>query len=448
MLDTLGAGGFAKVNKAKYKGVEDYKFAIKSMRKKFDGINFRQAILNELDILNQLDHPNIANFNECYEDETFIHAVLEFSPGQSLAQYYQNLTEPLPTKDLLNIFYQVFNTASYLRKQEIIHRDYKPPNIMIYKTQEDSLLGYQIQLLDFGLARRKKVVQKELFGSPHYLSPECFRFETSFPSDIWSIGVMMYYCFSLQFPFDGFDDAELYKSIKEDDLMFRPFQIWENVDENIKDLIKKMLEKDPEKRITTGEIIKHPAFDEIHKLEKKLKLSKSEKAKLSKYFSLSPIQRKFLKYSTKFIPPKVKPPYCEKFMLLDIEWDGYIEFTTTQETSLDDSATENSVALRSDEVIDRSKTYKLTYSDFLAALVDKDLLWGELNIELLFHTLNPTYNNDKILKSEMELQLYFHDNLKEKAGFDKIEGIERENRVLIKKQWVQDFFAKIKKRLK
>ena len=333
VLETLGAGGFATVREAKFKGIQDYQFAIKSMRKKMNKLDMTKAIWNELDILNSLDHPNIANFNECYEDDTFLHAILEFSPGECLAETYLREKNKLPLLDILKIFYQIVGTASYLRKMEIIHRDYKPPNIMIYKTGNDSLLGYQIQLLDFGLARRKKITTSELFGSPHYIAPECFDHKTSYPADVWSIGIMLYFAIANQFPFEGETDEELYKSIQEDELTFKPESSWADIPRSLKSLIQNMLEKNPRNRIDIELIPSHDAFYDIHQIEDNVQLTRKEKVKLNRYFRLSPIQRKFMKYSTKFIPPKEKTPFCEKFTLLDIECNGYFEFTTSDEYS-------------------------------------------------------------------------------------------------------------------
>jgi serine/threonine protein kinase len=107
VIDKLGNGGFATVRLAKYKGIDDYQFAMKSMRKTVEGIDMKPAIINELDILNVLDHPNIANFNECYEDDKYIHAILEFSPGKSLAQVFVDIEERLPIIDIKKIFYQI-----------------------------------------------------------------------------------------------------------------------------------------------------------------------------------------------------------------------------------------------------------------------------------------------------------------------------------------------------
>ena len=315
--EELGTGGFATVRKAEYRGIDDYQFAMKSMKKKVEGLDMKPCIINELDILNTLDHPNIANFNECYEDDTYIHAILEFSPGKSLAQLFTEIQERMPTLDLMKIFYQIVKTAAYLKKIEIVHRDYKPPNIMIYKTDKYELLGYQIQLLDFGFARKlhnktiKEVdMSKEIImGSPHYIAPEALISSYGFPSDVWSIGVMLYFAIALRHPFEEDNEDDLFKSIKLDRVKFEPESEWKDISPDLIDLIEQMLTKDPDRRITIEKVFKHPAFAEVHSIVKSSCLSSAEIEQLSRYFRLSPIQRKFLKYSTKFIPPKEKLPY-------------------------------------------------------------------------------------------------------------------------------------------
>lgn len=297
----------------------------------------KPSIMNELSILNTLDHPNIANFNECYEDDTFFHAILEYSPGECFAELLLNRKERLPLPDILKIFYQICKTAAYLRKQEIIHRDYKPPNIMVYKSENCKLLGYQIQLIDFGFARRFKesINDKEIMGSPHYVAPESLKQSYSYPADVWSIGIMLYYWIALEYPFEGDDEKKLFKAIWEKELVLRPVDAWEEVPKNLKSLVEAMLEKDPKERIDIEAIPVHKAFAEIHKIEESVELTDSDKLKLNRYYRLIPIQRKFLKYSTKFIPPKEKVEHCEKFTLLDRENFGYIEFTTFENS--DDS---------------------------------------------------------------------------------------------------------------
>jgi hypothetical protein len=91
----------------------------------------------------------------------------------------------------------------------------------------------------------------------------------------------------------------------------------------------------------------------------------------------------------------------------------------------------------------------VTYSDYLAAILDPSMLCGEINIELLFHTLNPSYMSDRVLKHEMEDALFFGvESDKTITGFKKIKGKKRENKILISKEWITKYFNKIRRILK
>ena len=143
-------------HQSKWQNLEAMKitfFAMKSMKKVVEEMDMKPAIINELNILNSLDHPSIAKINESYEDENCIHAILEFSPGKSFAEMLIDTKGKMDINDVLKIFFQVCKTASYLRKKEVIHRDFKPQNIMICKTDRFKYLDYEVQLIDFGFAR-------------------------------------------------------------------------------------------------------------------------------------------------------------------------------------------------------------------------------------------------------------------------------------------------------
>lgn len=138
---------------------------------------------------------------------------------------------------------------------------------------------------------------------------------------------MLYYAIALQYPFEGDTEEKLYKSIKEDPLVFEPKEAWVDIPKELKRLVEQMLEKDPSKRIDIEKIPIHKCFKEIHDIERDtVFLTDEEIEKFNRYYKLNPIQRKFLKYSTKFVPPKEKVENCEKFTLLDKENLGYIKF--------------------------------------------------------------------------------------------------------------------------
>lgn len=130
-----------------------------------------------------------------------------------------------------------------MKKKDIIHRDFKPQNVMVCKNENYKLLDYQIQLLDFGFAKEYKesLNDKQILGSPHYVAPEALGQSYGFASDVWSIGIMLFFTIAMEYPFEGKSDEELFKSIREDELTFFPEKAWEDVPAELKELIEDML---------------------------------------------------------------------------------------------------------------------------------------------------------------------------------------------------------------
>lgn len=96
------------------------------------------------------------------------------------------------------------------------------------------------------------------------------------------------------------------------------------------------------------------------------------------------------------------------------------------------------------------KTYHVTYSDYLAAILDPDMLCGKMNLELLFHTLNPSHMSDSVLKKEMKNSLFFGtEDAEVGKEFDRVVGKRTsDGKTLISKNWLTDYFRQIKKVLK
>lgn len=204
---------------------------------------------------------------------------------------------------------------------------------MICKSDKYANLDYQIQLIDFGFARsyQDSINDKEILGSPHYVAPEVLKQKYGYESDVWAIGVMLYFSIAFEYPFEGKDDEDLFRSINEDELKFEPKAAWEDIPKELKELISSMLIKDPRKRVDIESVTIHSAFKAIHEIEDRVSLTLEDKKKLNRYYKLSPIQRKFVRYSTKFLSPVSKIEHCEKFTLLDKENFGILKFTTDEE---------------------------------------------------------------------------------------------------------------------
>jgi len=176
---------------------------------------------------------------------------------------HQKLTEPQTRR----IFKQLLDGLKYLHDRNIVHRDIKPENILL----TDRNLG--VKLADFGLA---KIIGEDSFttslcGTPSYVAPEILEStpnrEYDRAVDIWSLGVVLYICLcgfppfsdELYSPENPYTLSQQIKSARYD----FPSPYWDSVDDLALDLIERMLQLNPEKRITVDEALRHPWLREL-----------------------------------------------------------------------------------------------------------------------------------------------------------------------------------------
>lgn len=129
-IAALGSGGFGKVRLFKDKSCPEMKYAIKTLKKNFLNNHAIESICREVSILMQLDHPNIVKYFETYEDEYYIHIVMEFIPGESLFCLLWNTKRKITESDMNQITKYLVKAVAFLHKNDIVHRDIKPENIL------------------------------------------------------------------------------------------------------------------------------------------------------------------------------------------------------------------------------------------------------------------------------------------------------------------------------
>ena len=140
----------------------------------------------------------------------------------------------------------------------IVHRDLKPENVLIECDEQTNEIQH-IKLTDFGLS--KIVVPGEVMfescGTPAYVAPEVLTKKGYQKEvDIWSTGVILYTMIARALPFHSIDRKKVFKMIKEGEPDMTG-DIWDKVSEGCKDLLKKMLIKNPKERITVDDAINH-----------------------------------------------------------------------------------------------------------------------------------------------------------------------------------------------
>ena len=255
-IKELGSGTFGKVYEIENKETKK-KYACKHITKK--KICDMNKFNNEINIMREINHPNIIKLYEIYEDQRHIDLVMEECLGGEL---FDRIMERIQEKKIYNekeasiIFKQIMKGVEYCHSKGIVHRDLKPENILFLTKEENS----PIKIIDFGLSKifGEKINNKFLstkVGTAYYVSPEILEGKYNEKCDIWSCGVILYIILSGTPPFNGENDIEIYKKISHKKFTF-PEKEWQNISENAKDLIKKML-CDENIRLSAKEVLQH-----------------------------------------------------------------------------------------------------------------------------------------------------------------------------------------------
>lgn len=191
----------------------------------------------------ELAHHNILSINEVLEDQNSYFLVMPLFSGKIL----RNAISPRNEDQARDIFIQILDAIIYCHSRGIIHRDIKSENILV----DENMI---VALIDFGFAMRvDDEIGKDVVGTPAYVAPELLQGgRPSFASDIWSCGVVLYLMVVGELPYD---EAELSDLI--DVILRMRLVIPDWVSPSLQDLLRKMLEKDPAKRITSENIKNH-----------------------------------------------------------------------------------------------------------------------------------------------------------------------------------------------
>jgi calcium-dependent protein kinase len=209
-VKVIGHGHFGTVREATRNSASSQlvsSYAVKSVPK--SKITKELVFLRrELEILMSVDHPNIVKFYEVYEDESFLHLVMELCRGGDLLEHLCNssvYTEATAARVLSKLMAGV----NHLHHQHFAHRDLKPENFLYTTEGPDT----EVKLVDFGLAVKYEpgVPMKSLVGTPYFVAPEVLRGRYSHSCDVWSLGVIFYMMLCGEPPFTGRNVTEVYQ---------------------------------------------------------------------------------------------------------------------------------------------------------------------------------------------------------------------------------------------
>jgi aurora kinase, other len=243
----LGAGKFGNVYLAREKRTK-YIVALKVLRKsQLLRASVDHQLRREIEIQSHLRHQNILRMYGYFYDDRRIYLILEYSPGGELYKRLQARGH-FDEKSSAKMIVDLASALSYCHKKHIIHRDIKPENLLIGAHGE-------IKIADFGWSVHAPTSRRNtMCGTLDYLPPEMVEGRDHDEKvDIWSLGVLLYEFLVGDPPFEAQSHAATYRRISRVDLKF-PRQ----VPEDAQDLIRRLLVKDPSKRMSLDTVASHP----------------------------------------------------------------------------------------------------------------------------------------------------------------------------------------------
>ncbi len=272
MVEKIGNGGMSTVYKATDKVLKRY-VAVKILRDEFTtDEEFIKRFEVEAQSAARLTHPNIVSIYDVGVEGNLHYIVMELIQGKTLKEIIIEERGPLPWKWSVNVAIQIASALEAAHRNNIIHRDIKPHNIII---TEDGIA----KVTDFGIAKAVSNSTITAFGttigSVHYFSPEHARGGfTDAKSDLYSLGVVMYEMVTGRVPFDADTPVSVaLKHMQEEPQ--EPIEINPNVPVAINKMIRKALQKDvtlryqsaTEMLVDLRKALKNPEGDFVEELE-------------------------------------------------------------------------------------------------------------------------------------------------------------------------------------
>lgn len=355
--------------------------------------------LNELEVLQTLDHPNIVKLYEFYEDESNFFLVTEYLAGGELFEYIvskQYLSEPIAA----HFFNQILSALDYIHSKGIIHRDLKPQNLILDSESDRSIL----KIIDFDTSIRIHTDQFLIHGtSLMYTAPEILK-NSNFnqKSDMWSLGVILYILISGSQPFYSDSEKETENLIISGKFNFCAPQ-WEYISSHCKNLIKNLLNANPDKRMSASEALNSSWIKKFANRRCSTELNQISLFNLKSFFNGTKLQYIFLSFIANHLLNKEETiKLYEKFKALDKNCDGKLSQDELAEAYLSIKKKEDAdeEARNIIKQVDVNNSGYIDYAEFVTACAKKEMLLCQKNLENAFKTFDLD-ENGKLTLDEM-----------------------------------------------
>ena len=378
----LGHGTFGEVVEAKHKNTKISR-AVKMLLHENMTVAEKEDIFKEIEILRQLDHPNIMKIFEYFENKDHIFIVGELYTGGELFEKIV-LQRRFTEKDAANVMKQILLAVNYCHKKGIVHRDLKPQNILYESKDPNSA----IKLVDFGVSA---VIEpnknfSRATGTPLFMAPEVLKKDYNEKCDIWSCGVILYMLLSGEIPFKGRTKQAILSQIASGTYDFLGKE-WDHVSQKAKNFVKKLMTFNPNDRLSAEEALMDSWITDTIKEEKDLVLAENALNGLRTYRAEKKLQEAFWTFiSSYFARNDEKNEFLKVFKALDTNGDG----TLSKDELLKGFKEVAPFGYKEEDIdqimkaADSNGNGVIDYSEFVAATIQRRAIMENNRLEEIF----------------------------------------------------------------
>ncbi|KAK4353530.1 hypothetical protein RND71_025724 [Anisodus tanguticus] len=335
-----------------------------------------EDVWREIQIMHHLsEHPNVVRIKGTYEDSLYVHIVMELCAGGEL---FDRIVEKgqYSEKEAAKLIKTIVGVVEACHSLGVMHRDLKPENFLLLSSQEDAAL----KATDFGLSVFYKPGEtfSDVVGSPYYVAPEVLCKHYGPESDVWSAGVILYILLSGVPPFWAETDMGIFRQILRGklDLESEP---WPGISDSAKDLLRKILDRNPKRRLTAHEVLCHPWMDDSMTPDKPL--DSAVLSRLKQFSAMNKLKKMALRVIAERLSEEEIGGLKELFKMLDTDNSGTITFDELKEglRRVGSELMESEIKDLMDAAdIDNSGT--IDYGEFIAATIHLNKLEREENL--------------------------------------------------------------------
>ncbi|CAD8181434.1 unnamed protein product [Paramecium pentaurelia] len=395
--EVLGQGAYGKVWKVTHKNTGMIR-AMKQLKKSSLIVEEEQRLFAEMNILKNLDHPHIVKLYELYQDQQNYYLITEYLSGGELFDRIKSMTY-FSEKKAAEFIRQILLAVVYCHEQKIVHRDLKPENILFINESSNSPL----KVIDFGTSRKYDTVKKmtKKLGTAYYIAPEVLKQDYNEKCDVWSCGVILYILLCGYPPFTGKTEKDIMHKVSEGKFKFDQ-EDWGFISEEAKNLIIKMLQVNPNQRISAKQALHDPWIDK-HNLNEKV--NQIVLQNLQKFQAKSIFTQAVLSYiACQMTSQQEQDELVKTFQTLDQDKNGILskdELIEGYTLVLKDKDLAIKEVNKILQIVDLNQSGQVDFSEFLMAAMNQEKLVSLERVKAAFKIFDAN-DDGKISKEELE----------------------------------------------